>query len=93
MTKKDLVDQISANTGIEKAVIMAVVEEFMTTTKKSLQGGDNVYLRGFGSFTLKRRAEKVGRNITKGTSLVIPEHSIPAFKPAKEFKLDVKENN
>ena len=92
MTKAEIVSSISDNTGIEKVVVLAVVEEFMTTVKNAMISGENVYLRGFGSFIIKRRAEKTGRNISKNTSVIVPAHNIPAFKPAKSFMVEVKEN-
>jgi DNA-binding protein HU-beta len=90
MTKAELVNQISESTGVEKVAVLATVEAFMKAIKDSVAKGDNVYLRGFGSFVVKKRAEKKGRNITKNTTIVIPEHSIPAFKPAKVFTSQVK---
>lgn len=92
MTKADIVAEISENTGVEKAAVQATVEEFMKTVRNSLEGGENVYLRGFGSFITKRRAEKTGRNISKNTTMIIPEHFIPAFKPSKSFVEKVKAN-
>jgi DNA-binding protein HU-beta len=86
MTKAELVSRIAKSTGTEKTVVLSVVEALMETIKKSLEEGENVYLRGFGSFTVKKRAEKTARNITKNTTITIPEHNIPAFKPAKVFK-------
>jgi DNA-binding protein HU-beta len=91
MTKADIVKEISQNTGIEKVIVEKAVEAFMETVKGSLTGGNNVYLRGFGSFILKRRAEKTARNISKNTSIIIPAHFIPYFKPANEFVVQVKE--
>ncbi len=85
MTKADIVAEIAAATGVEKAEVMTVVEAFMSTVKKAMIEGNNVYLRGFGSFILKKRAEKVARNITAGTSVVVPAHTIPAFKPNRDF--------
>ena len=90
MTKADIVTQISDKTGIEKIAVQATVEAFMDSVKNSLTNGDNVYLRGFGSFIIKERAEKTGRNISKNESIIIPAHNIPAFKPAKTFVEDVK---
>jgi len=92
MTKAEIVASISEKTGIEKVAVLAVVEEFMTTVKDAMIDGNNVYLRGFGSFIIKRRAEKTGRNISKNTSVIVPAHNIPAFKPAKTFLNDVKDN-
>lgn len=90
MTKADLVAKISDRLGIEKGDVQATVESFMDEVKTSLEGGDNVYLRGFGSFIIKTRAEKTGRNISKNTTIKIPAHNIPAFKPAKIFLEGVK---
>jgi len=91
MTKADIVKEITQNTGIEKVTVEKAVEAFMETVKDSLTGGNNVYLRGFGSFIVKNRAEKTARNISKNTTMIIPAHSIPAFKPANEFVAQVKE--
>jgi DNA-binding protein HU-beta len=91
MTKADIVTEISHKTGIDKNDVLAIVEGFMTTVKNSMEKGENVYLRGFGSFIVKKRAEKLGRNILAKTSVVIPAHYVPAFKPAKEFVDGVKE--
>ncbi|MDO4758938.1 MAG: HU family DNA-binding protein [Rikenellaceae bacterium] len=90
MTKADIVSEIAKNTGVEKVQVMAIVEAFMDSVKGSLQDGNNVYLRGFGSFIIKKRATKVARNISKNTTITIPEHNIPAFKPAKSFAAKVK---
>lgn len=91
MTKADIVARIAQQTGVEKAVAMTVVEAFMETVKDSVVAGNEVFLRGFGSFIIKKRAKKVARNISKNTTIVIPAHSIPAFKPAKTFLEAVKE--
>ncbi len=90
MTKADIVSEIAKNTGVEKVQVMAIVEAFMDSVKTSLESGNNVYLRGFGSFIVKKRAQKVARNISKNTTITIPEHNIPAFKPAKSFAAKVK---
>lgn len=90
MTKADIVAEISSKTGIEKVSVQATVEAFMDSVKASLVRGENVYLRGFGSFIVKRRAQKTGRNISRNVSIVIPAHNIPAFKPAKTFTGEVK---
>ncbi len=92
MTKADIVAEIAEKTGIEKQAVQATVESFMESVKGSLEKGENVYLRGFGSFIVKERAEKTGRNISKNTTIIIPAHNIPAFKPAKTFVEQVKEN-
>ena len=91
MTKADIVARIAQQTGVEKAVAMTVVEAFMETVKDSMVAGDEGFLRGFGSFIIKKRAKKVARNISKNTTIVIPAHSVPAFKPAKTFLEAVKE--
>jgi DNA-binding protein HU-beta len=92
MTKADIVNEISEKTGIEKLQVQHTVEAFMTSVKSSLAQGNNVYLRGFGSFIVKKRAQKTGRIISKNTTIVIPEHHVPAFKPAKTFVNKVKKN-
>lgn len=90
MTKADIVNEIAKNTGIDKGTVLATVESFMDVVKDSLASNENVYLRGFGSFIVKKRAQKTARNISKNTTLIIPEHNIPAFKPAKSFVAQVK---
>lgn len=91
MTKADIVARIAQQTGIDKKVALNIVEAFMATVKDSMVAGNEVFLRGFGSFIIKKRAKKVARNISKNTTIVIPAHSIPAFKPAKTFFEAVKE--
>ena len=91
MTKADIVNEVAKTTGIEKTQILAVVEEFTKVVKGSLIAGEPVYLRGFGSFIIKHRAQKAARNITRKTTMTIPAHDIPAFKPAKSFVEAVKE--
>lgn len=90
MTKADIVAEISKRTGLDKNSVMLTVEAFMDTVKENLINNENVYLRGFGSFILKKRAQKTARNISKNTTIIIPEHNIPAFKPAKTFMKSVK---
>ena len=90
MTKADLVTEIASKTGVDKATVQVTVETFMATVKNSLLKKEHVYLRGFGSFIIKDRAQKTGRNISKNTTLVIPAHKIPAFKPAKSFSSTIK---
>ncbi len=92
MTKADVVNEISKDTGIEKVTVQRTIEAFMETVKGSLVQGENVYLRGFGSFIIKKRAEKTARNISKNTTIIIPEHFIPSFKPSKSFISKVKTN-
>jgi len=89
---REIVSKISDKLGIEKGDVQATVETFMEEVKSSLENGDNVYLRGFGSFIIKTRAEKTGRNISKNTTIKIPAHNIPAFKPAKVFIEGIKSN-
>jgi DNA-binding protein HU-beta len=90
MTKAEIITQIVAQTGLEKPAVTVTVEAIMDSIKQNMIKGENIYLRGFGTFLLKKRAEKKGRNITKGTSMNIPAHFIPAFKPAPEFDGEVK---
>ena len=90
MTKADIVHEVAKSTGLEKTQILAVIEEFTNVVKGSLIAGEPVYLRGFGSFIIKHRAEKAARNITRKTTVTIPAHDIPAFKPAKTFMEAVK---
>ena len=92
MTKAEIVADIANKTGIEKVAVQATVEAFMETLKNSMIHGQNVYLRGFGSFIIKKRAEKTGRNISRNTTIINPAHNIPAFKPAKTFVNKVKSN-
>ena len=92
MTKADIVAEIAEKTGLEKVDVQTTVEAFMEEVKTSLESGENVYLRGFGSFIIKERAEKTGRNISKNTTTIIPAHNIPSFKPAKVFVDGVKTN-
>ena len=92
MTKADIVNEISKSTGIDKASVLVTVEKFMEIVKDSLANEEDVFLRGFGSFIVKTRSQKTARNISKGTTIIIPEHKIPAFKPAKVFMEQVKES-
>ena len=92
MRKADLMNAISEKTGIAKVDVLVSLEALFKEIKSSLQSGENVYIRGFGSFVIKKRAKKVGRNIKKGASIEIPEHFIPSFKPAKVFVEQVKKN-
>lgn len=92
MTKAEVVNEIAERTGIEKTVILETVETFFKVIKKSLQNNEDVFFRGFGSFVLQQRAEKVARNISKNTQLVIPAHKIPKFKPAKLFVEEIKKS-
>lgn len=88
MTKAEIVAQIAKETGLDRTNVLVVVESFMKNVKESLENDENVYLRGFGSFVVKRRAQKTARNISKNTTLIIPEHKIPSFKPSKAFTID-----
>lgn len=90
MTKAEIVNEIAKESGLEKVQILTVVEAFMEQVEKSLANGENVYLRGFGSFVVKTRAEKVARNISKNTTITIPQHNIPSFKPSKAFTAKIK---
>ncbi len=92
MTKAELVSKIAEKTGVEKLTTLAIVESFMNEIKYSISANEGVYLRGFGTFKPKKRAEKTGRNIKKNTTIIIPAHHIPAFKPAKIFMQEVKNN-
>ena len=90
MTKADIVNEIAKSTGVEKVLVQTIVEAFMENVRNSLIDNNNVYLRGFGSFIIKKRAQKVARNISKNTTITIPEHNLPAFKPSKSFVAKVK---
>ncbi len=90
MKKSDLINLIAEQTGVPKVDVLVSIESFFTNVKETLAQGENIYIRGFGSFITKKRAAKIGRNIKKNTSVYIPEHYIPAFKPAKEFVEEVK---
>ena len=92
MTKAELVSKIAEKTGVEKLTTLAIVESLMNEIKDSISANEGVYLRGFGTFKPKKRAEKTGRNIKKNTTIIIPAHHIPAFKPAKIFVKEVKKN-
>ncbi len=90
MTKIDIVTNISKDLGVDKVDVKIIVERFMSEIKKSMENGENVYFRGFGSFVVKKKAAKIGRNITKKESILIPERHVPTFKPAKVFSLGVQ---
>ena len=90
MTKAEIVSEIASKTGIDKREVLMVVESLMDTIKTTMTNGEEVFLRGFGSFIIKRRAEKTARNISKNTTMIVPAHNIPAFNPAKEFLENVK---
>ena len=92
MTKAEIITEISSKTGIEKVDVQETVEAFFKVVKSSMVGGENVYVRGFGSFVVKKRAKKTARNISKNTAMVIEEHYIPSFKPAKTFVDKVKKS-
>ena len=89
-TKADIVNEIAKSTGAEKVLVQTIVEAFMDNVRNSLIENKHVYVRGFGSFIIKKRAQKVARNISKNTTITIPEHNIPAFKPSKSFVAKVK---
>ena len=93
MRKADLINQISEKTGIPKVDVLVTLETMFKEVKESLANGENIYIRGFGSFITKKRAAKIGRNIKKNVAVEIPEHYVPAFKPAKEFVQDIKGSN
>ena len=90
MTKADIVSRIIEQTGVEKATALAVVESFMEQVKNALTDGESVYLRGFGTFLIKQRAAKTARNISTNTTIIVPSHSMPAFKPSTEFASKIK---
>ena len=92
MRKADLVTAISDKTGVPKVDVLVTLEEFFKAVKNSLADGENVYIRGFGSFVIKKRAKKVGRHIKQNKAIEIPEHYIPSFKPAKVFTEQVKDS-
>ena len=91
MTKAELINEIAISTGYDKRTISTIVESMMAHMKKAVADGDNVYLRGFGSFITKKRAAKIARNINKNTSIAVPEHRVPAFKASKEFATQVRD--
>ena len=90
MTKADVIREISSKTGLERKDVSNVLEDMMVTIKDSLANGEEVFMRGFGSFIIKERAQKTARNISKNVTVIVPAHNIPAFKPAKEFMELVK---
>lgn len=92
MTKSDVISQIAEQTGIDKADVQVTVEAFFSVIKNSMAEGDNIYVRGFGSFINKKRAKKIARNISKNTAIVIDEHYVPAFKPSKVFVEKIKKS-
>lgn len=93
MTKADVISEISEQTGIDKADVTATVEAFFSVVKDSMADGENIYVRGFGSFVNKKRARKIARNISKNTAIVIEEHFVPSFKPSKVFVEKIKSSN
>ena len=93
MTKAEIIAEIATKTGIEKGDVQETVEAFFKVVKNSMVGGENVYVRGFGSFIVKKRAKKTARNISKNTAIIVPEHFVPSFKPAKIFVDKVKIGN
>jgi DNA-binding protein HU-beta len=93
MTKAEIIAEIATKTGIEKGDVQETVEAFFKVVKNSMVGGENVYVRGFGSFIVKKRAKKTARNISKNTAIIVPEHFVPSFKPAKIFVDKVRNGN
>ena len=93
MTKADIIAQISDQTGIDKSDVTTAMEAFFSVVKNNMAEGENIYVRGFGSFVNKRRARKVARNISKNTAIIIEEHYIPSFKPSKVFVEKVKRSD
>lgn len=92
MTKADVINEIADKTGIDKTDVQTTVEAFFSVVKSSMADGDNIYVRGFGSFINKKRAKKIARNISKNTAIVIDEHYIPSFKPSKGFIEKIKKS-
>ena len=92
MTKADVINEISEKTGVERKDVQASVEAFFSVVKENMESGNNIYVRGFGSFVNKKRARKIARNISKNTSIVIDEHFVPSFKPSKSFVERIKAN-
>ena len=90
MTKAEIISEISDKTGVVKSDVQTTVEAFFDVVKESMSAGNNLYVRGFGSFIVKKRAKKLARNISKNTTIVINEHYVPSFKPSKEFVAKVK---
>jgi DNA-binding protein HU-beta len=92
VTKAEVIAEIAEKTGVDKSDVSATVEAFLSVVKNSMSEGNNIYIRGFGSFVNKKRAKKVARNISKNTAIIIDEHFVPSFKPSKEFVAQVKES-
>lgn len=92
MTKAEIINRIAKETGIDRTTVRVIVEAFIDDLKDTMSQGENIYLRGFGTFKVKKKAQKVARNISKNTAIVIPEHYAPAFKPSKSFIKAVAEN-
>lgn len=92
MTKADIVSEISKSTGIDKTTVLSTVEAFMESVMNSMKGGENVYLRGFGSFVVKKRAAKAARDIQNDKTIIIPERFVPTFKPSQQFSDELREN-
>ncbi len=90
MTKKEITDRIAGQTGLEKELVLSVIDGFMEQVRGALTDGENVYLRGFGTFLIKHRRAKTARNISANTTIIVPPHSIPAFRPSKEFAEKIK---
>lgn len=93
MTKADVINEIAEKTGIDKADVQSTIEAFFAVVKNSMSEGENIYVRGFGSFVNKKRAKKIARNISKNTAIVIDEHYVPSFKPSKVFVEKIKNSD
>ncbi len=93
MTKADVISEIADKTGIDKGDVTASIEAFFSVVKSSMAEGENIYVRGFGSFVNKKRAKKIARNISKNTAIVIDAHYVPSFKPSKVFVEKIKSSN
>lgn len=93
MTKADVIAEIAEKTGIDKADVSTTVEAFFSVVKNSMADGENIYVRGFGSFVNKKRARKIARNISRNTAIIIDEHYIPSFKPSKVFIEKIKSSD
>lgn len=92
MTKADIVNEIAKKTGFQKSQVSDTLDAFLVISKNTMASGENIYIRGFGTFAVRKRAKKTGRNISKNVAVVIPEHYVPSFKPSKDFVTQVKEN-
>ena len=93
MRKLEIINKVSSQTGIDKSDVQETVEAVLITIKEALKNGDSVYIRGFGTFSNKKRAKKIARNISTNTAIILDAHFVPSFKPSKIFIKSVKENN